>query len=225
MNADRAGATLVYESAFETRPRDRVARTLDDPDVEERPVSALAVLFRGDVDRWMDALRGRERRLSSAAVVGVGPATGAATGDHEAVRVVSDPSDLTGVCIAVSEWLDARCGEHPVVCLDSLSTVLQYADPERTFRFVHALTAQFRSHDARAIVTVDPGAHDDSTLATLGTLFDDVRGSATTAADGRPAATDSTVRSDASGRAVATDGGDAPFRGSEPSEGASGGPE
>ncbi|WP_436924347.1 DUF7504 family protein [Halosimplex amylolyticum] len=201
--------TLVCESAFATDARGQLARCVDGDD----RTSVLAILYRGDVERWTAALRDRREQLSSAAIVGVGPvAENCGAVDSGGLRVVSDPTDLTGVGIAVTEWLQAqRPGERPVVCLDSLSTVLQYADPERTFRFLHALTSQFRSAGARAFISVDPGAHDESTLATLRTLVDDELRETTDrigpASEG-PSAPARAHRSDGSeGHTVVTDGG------------------
>jgi hypothetical protein len=193
---------LVPESAFEADAAGQLDRALDGG---ER--SVLAVLYRQDVRAWTTAVRRRRDRVGSAAAVAVGPvvATGG-TRDPLPVREVTDPTDLTGVGIAVGEWLRAReADERAVVCLDSLSTLLQYADLERAFRFLHALVAQVRSAGATAYVSVDPGAHDEATLATLRTLFDAVVASDLGDAD---PAVDGDARSAApAGRAVVTDGG------------------
>jgi hypothetical protein len=204
---------LVYERAFAANATSQLDRALDAG--AER--SVLAILYRHDVRSWTTALRSRCDRIDSAAAVAVGPTSGSGRGrDDAAVRPVSDPTDLTGVGIAVGEWLRAReTDEEPVVCLDSLSTLLQYADPERAFRFLHGLRTQVRSADATAFVSVDPGAHDEATLGTFRALFDTVvTGQRTTAktGDGESAR--------AGGRPVATDGGasgvpDGPASGSE----------
>lgn len=188
---------LVCEPAFRADAAGQLARALGGDG--ER--SVLGILYRHDVRAWTTALRTQRDRIGSAAAVAVGPvAEPGRTRDRLPVREVPDPTDLTGVGIAVGEWLRARDDdERPVVCLDSLSTLLQYADLERAFRFLHALVAQLRSAGATAYVSVDPGAHDEATLATLRTLFDAVvAGERTTAgtdeesagADGRPVATD-----------------------------------
>jgi len=201
---DPAGGpvALVTEPAFSADADGQIERAVA---AGEGDRSVLAVLYRHDVRAWTTALRRRDDRLDSAAVVAVGPVTETGS-DRAAVRTVSDPTDLTGVGIAVGEWLRARdADERPVVCLDSLSTLLQYADPERAFRFLHGLTAQVRSTDGAAFVSVDPGAHDEATLGTVRALFDAVVAgdrSNAAASDGRLA------RSGGRGRAVATDGGD-----------------
>ena len=86
------------------------------------------------------------------------------------------PSDLTGVGIAVTRYLDRwkGSGREITVCLDSLTTVLQYADVERVFRFLHTLNGRFVAADATAHVHLDPAAQDDQTVSTIATLFDAV---------------------------------------------------
>ncbi|QLH78874.1 hypothetical protein HZS55_16945 [Halosimplex rubrum] len=210
-DADEVGTgsvALVCEPAFRADAAGQLDRALNG----ESARSVLGVLYRHDVQAWTTALRTRCDRVDSAAVAAVGPVADADRScDRLPVRNVSDPTDLTGVAIAVGEWLRARdADEQPVVCLDSLSTLLQYADLERAFRFLHALVARVRSAGATAYVSVDPGAHDGATLATLRTLFDAVVGTERRAGDTTAAApTDASESSaDSTGRAVVTDGGD-----------------
>ncbi|QLH83733.1 DUF7504 family protein [Halosimplex pelagicum] len=211
-DADETGAgsvALVCEPAFEAEATGQLDRAFDRG---EGARSVLGVLYRHDVRAWTTALRARRDRVDSAAAVAVGPVAETGGGrDHLPVREVTDPTDLTGVGIAVGEWLRAcDADERPVVCLDSLSTLLQYADLERAFRFLHALVAQVRSAGATAYVSVDPGAHDEATLATLRTLFDAVLGAERRAGDTTAdAPTDASGSSaDSTGRAVVADGGD-----------------
>lgn len=104
-------------------------------------------------------------------------AAGTVTGPFSGpVRVesVSSPSDLTGLGIGMSEILEdwATSDHQSVVCFDSLTTLLQYADLQRVFRFLHVATARCESVDALAHFHLDPGAHDEKTLNTLLSLFD-----------------------------------------------------
>jgi len=200
--SDAGPVALVTEPAFAADARGQIERAVAGGEGDR---SVLAVLYRHDVGTWTTTLRANDERLDSAAVVAVGPVTETGA-DCAAVRTVADPTDLTGVGIAVGEWLRARDDdERPVVCLDSLSTLLQYADPERAFRFCHGLTAQVRSTGAAAFVSVDPGAHDEATLGTFRTLFDTViAGDRPTAGAGAQGG--GLARPDE--RAVVTDGGD-----------------
>lgn len=92
------------------------------------------------------------------------------------VRTVSDPSDLPklGVTISrlVNDWEDE--GRETIVCFHSLSVLLQYADLQRVFRFLHILKDRLASVDATTHYHMDSMAHDQQTVATLRQLFDAV---------------------------------------------------
>ena len=92
------------------------------------------------------------------------------------VRTVSTPGNLTDLGIKISAYLMEWDGtdERTVVCFDSLTTMLQYTDLQRAFRFLHVLTGRVRATDGFAHYHMDPGAHDPRTLNTLKTLFDGV---------------------------------------------------
>jgi hypothetical protein len=96
-----------------------------------------------------------------------------------AVREVETPSDLTGVGIELSELLSgiataAAEDEHIAVCFDSITSLLQYAELQRAFRFLHVVTARVKTVDGVGHFHLDPDAHDQQTLATLKGLFDAV---------------------------------------------------
>lgn len=91
---------------------------------------------------------------------------------------VSEIGDLTGIGIRIQQALDGwdEDGfEHVVVCFDSLTTLAQYVTFDRVFRFLHVLTARFSEAGVDSHFHIDPGAHDDRELATLRSLFDEVR--------------------------------------------------
>lgn len=96
--------------------------------------------------------------------------------DTVTVETVADPSDLTrlGLTIsgAIAPWRDD--GRHTRVCFHSLTALLQYADPQRTFRFLHILQQRLAAVDAVTHYHMDADAHDEQTVATLRTLFDAV---------------------------------------------------
>ncbi|MUV85669.1 hypothetical protein GJ631_03515 [Natronomonas sp. CBA1123] len=79
-----------------------------------------------------------------------------------------EPSDLTGLGIAVAESLRP----DTAVCFDSLTAMLQYADRERAFQFLHALGERCASAEATAHFHLDPEAADETTTAALSTLVD-----------------------------------------------------
>lgn len=92
------------------------------------------------------------------------------------VETVTDPADLTGIGIAINRFVEKwDDGDRKVVvCFDSLTTLLQYADLERIFRFLHVLTGRFRSTGALAHYHMDPTAHDEGTKNTIKAVFDTV---------------------------------------------------
>lgn len=92
------------------------------------------------------------------------------------IETVTDPADLTGIGIAINQFVEKWTDDDRkiVVCFDSLTTLLQYADLERIFRFLHVLTGRFRSTGALAHYHMDPTAHDEGTQNTLKAVFDAV---------------------------------------------------
>lgn len=92
------------------------------------------------------------------------------------VESVPDPGDLTGLGMALQDCLRAWQGDRYDVglCFDSLSILLQYADIERVYRFLHVLTRRLETVDASAHFHLDPAAHDERTVARLSALFDSV---------------------------------------------------
>jgi hypothetical protein len=85
-------------------------------------------------------------------------------------------SDLTGASIAISRYLDRWDGDdEPItVCLNSLTALLQYADRDRVFRFLHTITSRCLAVDASVHAHLDPATQDEQTVATVATLFDTV---------------------------------------------------
>lgn len=73
------------------------------------------------------------------------------------------------------EEIDSGIGNHQIlVCFDSVTELLQYVDTEQAFKFLHVVTDQFTESGAIAHFHMDPHAHDEETINTLRTLFDDV---------------------------------------------------
>lgn len=63
-------------------------------------------------------------------------------------------------------------GTTSMLCFRSLSTLLQYADLEAVFKFLHTLTSRIETGDARGHYHMDPTTHDERTVQTLLQLFD-----------------------------------------------------
>jgi len=85
------------------------------------------------------------------------------------IEAISDPADLTGLGITIntflSEWADRE--QQIVVCVHSLTPLLQYVDLQRLFRFLHVLIRRFQTQDAVAHFHLDPNAHDAQTVNIL----------------------------------------------------------
>lgn len=83
---------------------------------------------------------------------------------------VASPGDLTGISMPVSRFLEG--GESPAVLLDSVSSILQYADEESAFRFLSVLTSHVAGAGGVGLYTFDEGAHTEETHRTFSQLFD-----------------------------------------------------
>lgn len=120
--------------------------------------------------------------LSAEATRGAAAASGSAgggtgpDGPTTSTSTISEPGDLTGLGIKVNQCLSTWEDEAALttVCFDSVTTLLQYVDTRRAFRFFHVLTRRVRSLGALAHYHVDPAAHDDQTLATIEGVFSHV---------------------------------------------------
>jgi hypothetical protein len=147
--------------------------------------NVLAVALDGDTDDVADEfLRCVGRLPDRLAVVAVGENARAPPSDdglavengEVSTASVSSPGDLTGLGIKLSQCLSAWEGDanRTTVRFDSLTTLLQFAELKRVFRFVHVLLGRIDSANAVGYFHLDPAAHDDQTLATLRGLFDAV---------------------------------------------------
>lgn len=112
-------------------------------------------------------------------IVSIGQAEASVDDPSWAVKTVENPSDLTGIGIELSELLSGIAtasneGEEIVVCFNSITSLLQYADLQRAFRFLHVVTGRVKTVGGVGHYHIDPEAHDRQTLATLKGLFDAV---------------------------------------------------
>ncbi|WP_435183840.1 DUF7504 family protein [Halobellus sp. EA9] len=124
----------------------------------------------GWYDEWTDVVDGGP---ANAAVITT-PDLADADDASEAVSVetVASPSNLTGVGVKFTPYLNEW--SHPVVTVESLTVLLQYAGPQIVYRFLHVLTSRLRAADACGQFFFDSTAQDDQTVELLKTLFDAV---------------------------------------------------
>ena len=148
----------------------------------------LLVSLSGNPDRRLEVWKRRGELPGEVAVLSVEESRGAAAaggtagtmggpgGSTVSTATVSEPSDLTGIGIKINQCLSAWEDDdvRTDVCFDSVTTLLQYVDTRRAFRFLHVLSRRVRSVGALAHFHVDPGAHEDQTLATIEGVFSDV---------------------------------------------------
>lgn len=96
--------------------------------------------------------------------------------DTDTVKYASSPTDMTGIGIKFSEFIEEFYTErnvtHNRVAVDSLSTLLMYSDLQTVFRFMHVLTSRIDDADALGIHVLESTAHDAETINTLKQLFD-----------------------------------------------------
>lgn len=89
------------------------------------------------------------------------------------VETVSNPHDLTGLGIRITEFLTQWGDEgETMVCFDSLTGLLQYVDLETVYEFLHIITGRMTAIGAKAHFHMDPGAHDACTVESIVSLMD-----------------------------------------------------
>ncbi|MFB6250469.1 MAG: hypothetical protein ABEI27_02065 [Halobellus sp.] len=88
------------------------------------------------------------------------------------VETVGSPSNLTGVGVKSTPHLNDW--ENPSVVVESLTVLLQYADPPAVYRFLHVLTSRLAATGGTGQFYLDPLAQDEQTVELLTTLFDAV---------------------------------------------------
>ena len=128
------------------------------------------------VENWLDHAGVSPVR---GGIVSVGQAETEIDDPSWAVKTVENPSDLTGIGIELSELLSGMAtaadeDEYIAVCFDGITSLLQYADLQRAFRFLHVVTGRVKTVGGIGHYHLDPEAHDPQTLATLKGLFDAV---------------------------------------------------
>jgi hypothetical protein len=91
-----------------------------------------------------------------------------------AVDEIDNPGDLMRLGVGISDRLAefANADRQIVMCVHSLSTLFQYTEPERLFRFLHVLTSRVEQVGAVAHYHIEPEPHDEASIRLLESLFD-----------------------------------------------------
>lgn len=152
-------STDVLSVTFNRSPDDRLEewRALDGP----HDAANLGFVVVGD-------------QLRSAAASGPSSAPATPEPGGPTVVSVSSPGDLTGIGLRLGDLLEGWADDDHrlVVCFDSLTTFLQYADLRSVFTFLHVLAGRVTDAGGLAHYHLDPAAHDDATVHALLELVD-----------------------------------------------------
>lgn len=146
--------------------------------IEARDRATIVVTTRQDADttvRDFQALAGErpDERICVVDCVSQSGGFGAVT-DSADRRYLSDPSDLTGIGIGVSEWM-REChaeGRPTRIGIHSLSTMMMYADLRRVFQFLNVVTNRVRVADFVSVVAVDDRVLDQREFGVIQQPFD-----------------------------------------------------
>ncbi len=183
---EEASSVLLLSPSLGEGESDACIDLLHPDDVEK---NALWVSYTKSPDAQLRRWRNHsESRPANVGVVSVGDsmrsvsagnpqsANHGSDGLDPSIETVTNPNDLTGLGISITEQLtrwhsnDART----VVCVDSLTAMLQYVDRQTAYEFLHVLTGRLYAADAVAHFHMDPGAHDDRTVESIASLCDAV---------------------------------------------------
>lgn len=80
--------------------------------------------------------------------------------------------DLRDIGSEITNQLDSDAEENVVVCVDSLTDLLQFESAETLSRFLHVLTARVSQAGAAAHYHIDAHGHPEHVFETLSPLFD-----------------------------------------------------
>lgn len=152
------------------------------PPADQRVLVVTVTDSLGDAHRrWDRAVRARPAEF---AIVGVeflddgesSADVGAEADGWLTTLTVRNPGDLTGLGVRISGQLGAwdDVDEQVVVCLRSLTAMLQYTDLDELVRFLGALEPHLAEAAAVSHFHLDPGAVDDPTVRSLSHAFDRV---------------------------------------------------
>lgn len=150
--------------------------------------NVLVVLLDGTIDDWLDRWRtASDTRPASVGFVVASERYRSASrpnsggkrtqlGPDATMRTIAGPDDLTGIEIAVGALLEdwQENDRETVICLDSLTLLLEYVDRRTVFRAMQTLTNRVAKSDAVIHAHLDPVLVDDQTWATFASLFDQV---------------------------------------------------
>lgn len=161
------------------------ARVASDPGGAD----VLVVAFAGSPARWLDGWQVAVGDPPRATFV-VNDAAAWTAGDPReriesvaaadtAVRTefVDSPGNLTDLGVTLTEALEAHASRAPrtILCLQSLSVLLQYAPLDEVYQFLHTLVGHLERFEVTGHFHLHEHAHDEEAIANLRPVFDRIR--------------------------------------------------
>ncbi|GGJ05613.1 hypothetical protein GCM10008995_14270 [Halobellus salinus] len=108
---------------------------------------------------------------AAAAVITTPELAGDDDPDSVELKTVSTPSNLTGIGVKTTPYLNRW--DDAVAVVDPLTVLCQYADTQEVYQFLHVLLARLRG-SGQAQVYADPVVDDERSIELLKSLFDAV---------------------------------------------------
>ena len=90
----------------------------------------------------------------------------------EYTRCVDSPGDFAGIGLSCSELVERLSDDGVRVTVDSVSDLLDAADANTVFRFLHVLTGRITTAEGFGVATIQLDRHEEKTCHTIGQLFD-----------------------------------------------------
>ena len=141
---------------------------VDDPDSVELLGVCLSDRPEEWYGEWCEVL-GTEP--AAAAVITTPELAGEDDPNGVEVETVATPSNLTGIGVKTTPYLNRW--DDAVIVVEPLTVLFQYADTREVYQFLHVLLTRLRSSGA-AQVYVDPVVEDGRTIELFKSLFDAV---------------------------------------------------
>ncbi|AZH24637.1 DUF7504 family protein [Haloplanus aerogenes] len=156
---------------------------------EPNGADVLVVAFAGSPARWLDGWQAAVGAPPRATFVVNDAALWIAGDPREriesvaapdtAVRteLVDSPGNLTDLGVTLTEALEAHAARdrRTVLCLQSLTVLLQYSPLEQVCQFLHTLVGHLKQFDATGHFHLHEHAHDEEAVATLRSMFDRIQ--------------------------------------------------
>lgn len=158
------------------------------------PLRVLVVTVEHSIEEWLSTHQDIGDWVDELVILGVGDgARSTATAQPSATTTtpapapvpgepvfefITDAGDLSTLGQTINAHLQTR--EHAtddtqtILYVDSISALLESADTETVFRFLHTLTSLVTAQGATAYYQLNPSQIDAQTTATLSVLFDSI---------------------------------------------------